>query len=348
MTAFRRRTARVLAIAGVVGAGLVGFGCASGLALEDLPTDPIALTYWEPEPARRRAEIIKQREAPASGLKGPKRVGVARVGDLGRMMGGASEEVWNRDLRRFPGRLSLFHPATGEIESIPEIPLGAVALAWSEDRKRLLYLSNHRERVQLYEYQLEKREVRQVTSGPEQHLWGDYGLDRQIAVLRVGLNGGEVFAEIIVTDTDGRSPRVVLDEGQIENMRLTADGKTLIYVHHPQRDHPELVALDLATGKGRPLGPGHEPSLARTGDWIVYSARSRDGWRLRRVRRDGSARASMGEGIRDEMMPTISPDGRFVAYIGKSLEVDRLFVQRIDGSGDRILLNEGGSFSPVW
>lgn len=340
----RRRAVSVLAVAAAVAAS----GCVTGLDSKELPEAPIAITYWEPEPARRRAEIIEQREKGTGGPEGPARTGVARVKDLGLMMGGASDAVWEQDLRRFPGRLTLLYPRTGELEPIPEIPPGAVPLAWSKDHARLLYLSNHRERVQLYEYDRDRREVRQVTHGKYQHLWGDYGLERQLAVLQVGVARDQVFAKILVTDEHGRSPEAVVEEGKLESMRLFDDGQTLVYVRHPQKDRPELVSKDLATGKERPLGPGHEPSLARAGDWIVYSAQSRDGWRLRRVRRDGSARASMGAGIRDEKMPSISPDGRFVAYIGPSLGVDRLFVRRIDGSGDRILLDAGSSFSPVW
>ena len=44
----------------------------------------------------------------------------------------------------------------------------------------------------------------------------------------------------------------------------------------------------------------------------------------------------------------LRPNGRFVVYVGESLGVDRLFVRRIDGTGDRILLDAGAAFSPAW
>jgi Tol biopolymer transport system component len=66
------------------------------------------------------------------------------------------------------------------------------------------------------------------------------------------------------------------------------------------------------------------------------------------MRPDGSARSPIAAGIRDEKMPSVSPDGRFIVYVGKSTGLERLFVRRMDGTGDRILLDVGAVFSPVW
>ena len=66
------------------------------------------------------------------------------------------------------------------------------------------------------------------------------------------------------------------------------------------------------------------------------------------MRSDGSARAPLGVGVRDERMPSVSPDGRFVVYIGETMGLEQLFVKRIDGSGNRILLDIGSAFAPTW
>ena len=108
------------------------------------------------------------------------------------------------------------------------------------------------------------------------------------------------------------------------------------------------MAIDLASGAERRLGAGREPAFSPIGDWIVYSAPSRAGWRLRRMRVDGSARSPTTAGIRDEKMPAVSPDGQFVAYVREATGLERLFVRRLDGSGDRILLDSGAVFAPVW
>ena len=111
---------------------------------------------------------------------------------------------------------------------------------------------------------------------------------------------------------------------------------------------PELVLVNLEDSVEHRLGPGREPSFSPLGDWIVYSAPSREGWRLRRIRADGSARSRFGPSLRDEKMPSISPDGRFVVYVGESTGLERLFVRRMDGTGDRSLVDTGAVFSPVW
>jgi Tol biopolymer transport system component len=66
------------------------------------------------------------------------------------------------------------------------------------------------------------------------------------------------------------------------------------------------------------------------------------------MRPDGSAKSPVDSGIRDETMPSVSPDGRFVVYVGEVNGLERLFVRRVDGSGDRILLDAGAVFAPAW
>ena len=323
-------------------------GCETvGLNLEDLPAAPIAVTYWEGEEARRRAELLQQED---KNLR-QRRLGVAQVDALRDLLGlnGQPDQ-----LSRYPGRLSLVHPITGKVTPIAQAPRGALALAWSPDHDRLLFLSSHRQRIQVYEYTRSKESVRTVTYGERPHLFADYGLGRQLALLQVASAGDRYVERVFVTDPQGRSPRLLFEDRNAEAVRLSPDGKTLVYTRRSAglsegSQRPSgLVALNLATGEERDLGPGREPSFSREGDWIVYSAPSRDGWRLRRMRPDGSAKSPISAGIRDEMMPSVSPDGRFVVYVREETGQDRLFVRRMDGTGDRILLDAGAVFAPVW
>ena len=319
-------------------------GCGTiGLSLEELPADPIAVTYWEPEEARRRAELMADQQAVAQ------KRGVAEVEAIGRLFGASRESV-----SRFPGHLCLVDPRTAEVTAIPEAPPGALPMAWSNDHDRLLFLSNHRDGVQVYEYSRSKDEIRTITYGEHPHLYADYGLGGQIVLLQVVREKRRRFERVFVTDDQGRSPRVVFEDRSAETVRLSPDGKSLLYVRRSvegfgQSARPsELVAVDLATGDERTLGRGREPSFSPIGDWIVYSAPSRNGWRLRRMRPDGSARSPVASGIRDEKMPSVSPDGQFVVYVGEATGLERLFVRRMDGSGDRNLLDAGAVFAPVW
>jgi Tol biopolymer transport system component len=332
----------------VVAAGAALLGCGTvGLGLDELPTDPIAVIWWEPEPARRRAEILVEQQ------QAEQKRGVAEVKAIGRLLG-AEEDPGN--LSRYPGRLALIDPQTARVTTVTQAPPGALPLAWSDDHERLLFLSNHRGGIQVYEYDRIRDEVRTVTSGRHHHLWADYGRGRQLALMEVVTQEGRRFERVFVTDVDGRSPRKVFEDRNAETVRLAPDGKTLLYVRRPTRasrpgaapESPTLMSVDLDSGEERPLGRGREPAFSPIGDWIVYSAPSRDGWRLRRMRPDGSARSPVTSGIRDEKMPAVSPDGRFVVYVRETTGIERLFVRRLDGSGDRNLLDEGAVFAPVW
>ncbi|MEE2672383.1 MAG: hypothetical protein VX466_01210 [Myxococcota bacterium] len=340
MTAHWRSGASVLAVALLTGCGTAGLG------LDELPKAPIAVAYWEGEPARRRAELLEEEREVRR-----QKVGVAHMDSIRRFLGVARERS---QLSRYPGQLALIDPITGEVKPVTGAPRGSLPLAWTRDHDRLLFLSNHKRRIQVYEYSLTSDEVRTITYGDRPHLYADYGLGEQLALLQVVNEGKRQFERVFVTDVEGGSPRLLFQSRNAEVVRLSPDGKTLVYVRRSvsKRGRPDvssvLVALDIATGEERDLGPGREPAFSPNGDWIVYSAPSRDGWRLRRMRPDGSARSPIAAGIRDEKMPSVSPDGRFVGYVRESTGLDRLFVRRIDGTGDRILLDAGAVFAPVW
>ena len=326
-------------------------GCGTvGLSLDELPVDPIAVTYWGGESARRRAELLNEEKARAEAARKQRR-GVAEADALGRLVGVGREPD---DLARYPGRLALVDPRSLEVTVLPQAPPGAFPLAWSDDHERLLFLSNHRGSIQIYEYSRSTEEIRTVTYGTDHHLFGDYGLEGQLALLQVVQKGQGRAERVYVVDRPGVEPRTLFEGRSAEMVRLSPDGRKLVYVQRsrPKLGSPDrpstLVSIDLKTGQEHVLGPGREPSFSPTGDWIVYSAPSRDGWRLRRMRPDGSARSPIASGIRDEKQPSVSPDGRFIVYVGETNGLERLFVRRIDGTGDRILLDEGAAFAPAW
>lgn len=327
------------------------WGCANpGLDLHELPADPIAVTWWEPEDARRRAELLEAPEVQQQRQQ-QKKQGVARVEALGDLLGAPEQRG---GLSRYPGRLCLVDPVTAEVTPLRAIPRGALPLSWSDDHQRLLFLSNHRGSIQVYEWERATDEVRTVTSGPNPHMYADYGRGSQLAWLEVVSDHGRQFERVWVTDAAGGSPRVVFEDRHAQTIHLSPDGRTLLYVRRnpnagPRGDpRPELIAIDLETGEEEARGPGRQPAFSPMGDWIVYSAPSRAGWRLRRMRPDGSARSPVVGGIRDEEMPSVSPDGQFVVYVGEATGLERLFVRRMDGSGDRILLDSGAVFAPAW
>jgi hypothetical protein len=336
---------------------LLAGGCISaGISRQELPSQPIALLYWEPEEARRRAELQEQ-----SGISAATREGIARVEELGRLVGGGDSGQWAA-LNRYPGHLCLLDPRTLRIERVEAAPAGAKPMGCSPDRRRLLFAIAHRGRTtQLYEYDRDTGEVGAVTHGEVPHAYGDYGGKGRIGFAELRADGADVAIDLHVKEPgEGRS-RIVVRGELAESMRLSPDGDLAVYVRHRAASSPgrvrgapvELVLLPLDSLEGevaeaRSLGRGRFPAFTPDGQWIVYSGPWQGGWRLRRVRVDGSARSPLGRGSRDEKWPAVSPDGRFVVYVAESGGLDRLFVRRFDGSGDRILLDQGAVAIPVW
>ena len=331
-------------------------GCsASGIGPAELEQPPIAVLYWDRQAARDRSEAETE-------LNRPNPLGIADVGDLGRMIGLGGDEA-QAVASRYPGHLSLVDPATGAIRRIEAVPPGAVPLAWSSDRKALLLAApSRRGRVQLHEYRIVREEFRPVTTGPLAHTRGHYGPDGRLAVVA---ERGTGASRVELTGGGDGGRRVAFEGPAVSDVRWSPRGdRLLLAVMDPARRErgggPARMLFALSRrdpfqtwppGPGSkldPLGRGRDPVFSADGEWIVYSARIGDGWRLRRMRAEGGGRLPIGRGVRDEIEPAVSPDGKLVAYVALEGGLHRLFVRRMDGSGDRLLLPEGAVARPVW
>ena len=110
-----------------------------------------------------------------------------------------------------------------------------------------------------------------------------------------------------------------------------------------------VVLISLDTLRADHLGCyGREPTLTPDGEWIVFASPSTAGYRLRRMRVNGTARVAIHPGTDEERMPTVSPDGEFIAFIQVEDGKRHLAVRRFDGKAERVLLKEGWSEFPVW
>jgi Tol biopolymer transport system component len=328
----------------------------SGVGDDELAQPPIAALYWSWDEAQSRANA-------AEGAGGPRRMGVARAGDIGRLLGAGGGAGPDLAARRYPGRLSLIDPATGRVEPIEAAPPGAIPLAWSSDRSRLLLVATRLGRApQVYEYRLDEQELRPVTSGPAGHTAATYGPDgRLVVVTQVGPQHSRVD---LLTES-WRFERTLFHGPQVTRVSWSPRGDMMLLAVLAPRggarsdevswmlfaastDDPGWTWPPTATGALKPLGRGRDPVFGADGEWFVYSARIGDGWRLRRMRGVGGGRLAVGRGVRDEFEPALSPDGSLVAYVSEDAGFDRLFVRRVDGSGDRLLLPDGVVARPVW
>lgn len=328
----------------------------SGVPEAELPAEPIAIAYRTPEEARRRAEDWDDTQSGAAvsdtGVPRPTRQGYA---DLV-----ASEDDVDQILSRLfgseggeedphLGRLALFHPRTHEVEVIAAARRGAIPLAWSPDHDRLLFSQPDRQsfQVQIYEYARGDATVRAVTQGPLSHAQGCYAPDGRIVVAVVDTREAPYRSHIAVSGPGGRSPFAALTQGPADHSPVCRPGREGVAFVREAPPNAEVHYLE--AGALRRLSLGRHPTFSPDGEWLVFAAPMKRELRLWRIRPDGSGRAPVGRGVRHEVRPAVSPDGRLVAYVATEAEPRRhLYLRRFDGSGDRILFSNGDGEFPVW
>jgi Tol biopolymer transport system component len=160
--------------------------------------------------------------------------------------------------------------------------------------------------------------------------------------------GLELVSRIVRRRPGGAAPEL-LSEGPADHSPTCApDGAAVVWVSRGPKGREALVSRMPPEAEPREIGPGREPSFSRDGQWVIYAAPARRSWRVLRVRPDGSGRAPVGESLQEEHQPAFSPDGRLALVVVHDGGVRQLHVRRLDGSGDRILFDDGDAEFPVW
>lgn len=336
---------RRAAVACVAAAALAG--CAKPLPDAELPETPIAFVHWTLAQGRDRAE--RMGAAPADPT-----LGTEGVMDLNRM-----EDLFDR-LRGVPrmplalqGRLAFYHPRTRSIEILDAFVPGAVPCGFSADHDRLLVATRRRGVPRLFQYSLERRDVAPAVSSRGLQLDGSYGPDGRIAFAGSERVTERLRLSVWVTEEGGAAPRRLTAGPHDSRVAWSPDGETLL-VQSPGRGDREIIrAFDMRSSEPVPrlIARGREATFSPLGDWVVYSREVDDGWRLWRMRPDGTGKTALGhrpQGEADERHPTVSPDGRYVVYVAEREGRQRIRIRGMDGSGDRLLIEDADGTQPVW
>ena len=333
-----------------LGAAAAALACASpGLPDAELSEAPIAIHYRTPAEARERARLLED-SAPVAGgprVAGHKLALRADVNVLGRFF---SEALGAGPDDAPQGRLALLEPRSRALEFVEGARRGAVPVAWSADRERLLFSQpGAGGDYQIWQWERTGGVLRPVTRPPGAHPQACFLADGRVAVTRLESRAAGAVSRIWLSAPGGRGPFEPLSAGPADHSPACApDGSAVAFARQHDDARSELWLARLGAAPQR-LAPGSQPRFSPDGAWLVYAALRAGSPRLYRIRPDGSGRARLGRGPRDETQPAPSPDGAHVVYVAAENSPRRhLYVRRFDGSGDRILFADGDAEFPVW
>jgi len=274
---------------------------------------------------------------------------VAEVDQLARFI---KDTVRIRDQDpKLQGRLALLEPRTHAVTVVEGARKGAVPQDWSPGHKRLLFTQVVRSgRPQLFELDVATGQVGPMTHGREAHPEGCYGPNGSIVYTSVDPSKSERNARIMLYDPLERRPRQLSGPGNAYFPTCATDGSTVAYTTTPAGGgRQRIVIQSLEPGaEPRVLTTGKDPAFSPDGSLIAFSAKLKGDWVLWRIRPDGKGRQSLGHGGFDERRPNLSPGNRLVVYVADTTTNQRLFMRRVDGSGDRLFFSGGDGDRPIW
>ncbi len=132
------------------------------------------------------------------------------------------------------------------------------------------------------------------------------------------------------------------------------DGKRIYYMGLGDKDRIAIYSQQ-ADGGGAPEkvarveGIAQGLSVAPDGKSIVYLAYSKNSWDLYRVQLDSAGSGSLYVGgPSDEISPTISPDGHWVAMVSNQTGADQVYLRSYPDPSSRIQISASGGGEPIW
>jgi hypothetical protein len=253
-----RRALVSLTVIGVVGL----IGCQGvGVPTVEIPDQPIAVTYRNPELARKRAESLQ-----GDSTRPETELGIARVDDITRFVTsffGVSAGLTPVD--PYAGELALLDPRTGRVRPVASALRGAVPLAWNSDYSRLLFTQPAAGRLQVFELDTESDDVQQITRGPEAHPRACYGPDGRFVVMAVASSRRGTEVRILITDPGGGGGVPLSLAPAAYSPACAPDGSAVAWIE-PRQGGIETLVVRSPVSRPSPRTASGSPTAPRCGE----------------------------------------------------------------------------------
>jgi hypothetical protein len=315
---------------GVLVALGIGAAACGGLAVVELPTEPLA--------------FVRQEE----------KEGIA---SLDEFMAAVQMDVRDKDEEREAVRsartsVMLLDPQTLHMQEVPDAGHGSLPLDWSHDGLHLLIgrRPGGGSDLQLFSWNrltgAYSRLIPDRTLGSAAFANGPIRLARTGRIMGVGAARQGLF---LTVDDQGTLP---LKEGLGgTEPDITPDGLSVVFVRFSGRGPDGTILLSrLGEEQVQPLARGRTPRLSRDGRWIAYTTHRKGNADVWLMRADGSGKRPVTTSSFDEIFPAVSPNGRYVVYASArgDEQQSQLYVARVRDRLERQLTQSGQNGRPVW
>lgn len=171
---------------------------------------------------------------------------------------------------------------------------------------------------------------------------------RRLVVQGTTQDGNDAFVFDLATGTQTRLTRA----GNVLGPAWRADGKRLVYAS--TRDGQDAIWSSVANSDGDATriaaAPGaFSASPARVGDMVLFQRRTRGVWSIWQApAAAGQPAIPIVEGDFDAFMPSLSPDGRWLAYASSESGRYEIYLRPFPGSGAAMQVSQNGGTEPLW